>query len=79
MKPLLVLLAGLAIASAAIAQVDPRRPMITGRGNTAARPGQIVVSNQTKPNTPAVVALEKFEVTGSLLRPAAKPGELVKR
>ena len=81
MKKLLVLLAGLALAGAAFASVDPTRPMVTGRGNVDARPGQVIVSNQTKPKTGEneLVTLDKFEVTGSLIRPAAKKAEKPKR
>lgn len=64
------------MAGAAFAQVDPTRPMITGRGNVSARPEQVIVTNQTNPATPAkpaddTVQLEKFQVTGSLLPHAA--------
>jgi hypothetical protein len=72
MKKHLVLLIGLALASTAFASVDPKRPMVTGRGNVDARPGQVIVTNQTKPKAEEAVTLEKFEVTGSLIRPAAK-------
>ena len=75
MKTLLVTFAGLAMAGAAFAQVDPTRPMITGRGNVSARPAQVIVTNQTNPATPAksddTVQLDKFQVTGSLLPRAA--------
>jgi hypothetical protein len=78
MNKLLVSLAGLAIASAAFAQVDPARPMVTGRGNVAAQPAKVIVTNQTmlaaKAEEP--VALEHFVVTGSLLR---KPGPATPR
>jgi hypothetical protein len=43
----------------------------------------VLVTNQTKTATPPTaekpVELTKFEVTGSLLRPAAKPVESAKR
>ena len=77
MKTLLVTFAGLAMAGAAFAQVDPTRPMLTGRGNVSTRPAQLIVTNQTSPATPApaatddTVKLEKFNVTGSLLPHAA--------
>lgn len=74
MKKLIVSLAGLALASAAFAEVNPTRPMMTGRGNVSLRPAQVIVTNQTahaaKPEE--TVALEKFQVTGSLLRKPAK-------
>jgi hypothetical protein len=75
MKTILVTFAGLAMAGAALAQVDPTRPMITGRGNVSARPAQVIVTNQTNPAAPAkpddTVQLDKFQVTGSLLPHAA--------
>jgi hypothetical protein len=75
MKKLIVLIAGLALASAAVAQVDTTRPMLTGRGNVSVRPEKTIVTNQTAP-APAAgnpVELAKFEVTGSLMKhPAAK-------
>jgi len=75
MKTLIITLAGLATAGAAFAQVDPTRPMLTGRGNVSAKPAQLIVTNQTSPATPAkaddAVQLEKFQVTGSLLPHAA--------
>ena len=67
MKNLLVTIAGLAIASAALAQVDPTRPMVTGHGNVNSRPGKIIVTNQTAAKPGEAVKLEKFLVTGSLL------------
>jgi hypothetical protein len=79
MKKLLITFAGLALAGAALASVDPTRPMITGRGNVSAHPDQVIVTNQTSPTdqtTPAsadTVKLEKFQVTGSLMKhPAAQ-------
>lgn len=78
MKNILVTFAGLALASAAFASVDPTRPMLTGRGNVSAHPEQVIVTNQTStsPATPAktaddTVQLEKFNVTGSLLPKSA--------
>jgi len=77
MKKLLITFAGLALAGAAFASVDPTRPMITGRGNVSAHPDQVIVTNQTSPTdqtapAPAEpVKLEKFQVTGSLLPHAA--------
>jgi hypothetical protein len=76
MKTLLVIFAGLAMAGAAFAQVDPTRPMVTGRGNVSARPDQVIVTNQTTPAAPTTktedtVQLEKFQVTGSLMPHAA--------
>ena len=67
MKNLLVTIAGLAIASAALAQVDPTRPMVTGHGNVDGRPGKIIVTNQTAAKPDEAVKLDKFLVTGSLL------------
>jgi hypothetical protein len=70
MKNVLIALAGLAAASAALAQVDPTRVMITGIGNTNAKPGDFVVTNQTESSsssTSDTTTLEKFVVTGSLL------------
>jgi hypothetical protein len=75
MKTLIITLAGLAMAGAALAQVDPTRPMLTGRGNVSTRPAQLIVTNQTSPAIPAKadqpVQLDKFQVTGSLLPHAA--------
>jgi hypothetical protein len=75
MKKLIALLAGLAIAGAAWAKVDPTRPMVTGHGNVTTSPQKVIVTNQTAatPAAPAngssdaVLKLDKFEVTGSLL------------
>lgn len=70
-KQLIATLAGLAIAGAAFASVDPSRPMVTGRGNVDARPGQLIVTNQTAAkDKDDPVKLEKFEVTGSLIKNA---------
>jgi len=84
MKNTIVLIAGLALACAAAAQVDPTRPMLTGRGNVNARPDKSIVTNATSDTTttpPAAksdqpVELVRFEVTGSLLphAPAKTPG-----
>ena len=77
MKTLIITLAGLATAGAAFAQVDPTRPMLTGRGNVSTRPAQVIVTHQTSPAAPEqarsddTVKLEKFNVTGSLLPHAA--------
>ena len=75
MKKTLAVLAGLAVAGAAFATVDTTRPMMTGRGNVNARPGKVIVTNQTaQPASDEALKLEKFVVTGSLLaHPAAKP------
>lgn len=81
MKKILVTFAGLAMAGAALAQVDPTRPMITGRGNVSARPDAVIVTNQTSTTTTTTtttkteepVQLDKFQVTGSLLPHAAAP------
>ena len=68
MKKLLVIFAGLAIAGAAVAQVNPARPMLTGRGNVDARPGKVIVTNQADIKPAEAVTLDKFVVTGSLLK-----------
>ena len=84
MKKLLVLLALPVLSTLAFAQVDTSKPMVTGKGNVAASlPGRVLITNQTQ-TTPAPTAekpveLTKFEVTGSLLRPAAKSAESAKR
>jgi hypothetical protein len=73
-KNILITLAGLALAGAAFASVDPTQPMVTGHGNVATKPATLIVTNQTS-TAPAAdaatkddsVKLEKFEVTGSLL------------
>ena len=71
MKNVLITFAGLALASAAFAQVDPTRAMVTGHGNVSTLPAKLIVTNQTSPATPAkaddTVQLDKFQVTGSLL------------
>lgn len=72
MKNLLVLIAGLAAAGAALAQVDPTRPMVTGHGNVERNPAKIIVTNQTGAKPEEAVKLEKFLVTGSLLPAPAK-------
>jgi hypothetical protein len=75
MKTSLITLAGLAIASAAFADVDPSNPMIIGFGNTRSRPGAVVMTNQTAPATPIPgepTTLDKFFVTGSLIGRAPK-------
>ncbi len=72
MKNIIALLAGLAIAGTAFAQVDPTRPMVTGRGNVEVRPARVIVTNQTKTNPGETLVLEKFQVTGSLLRSPTK-------
>jgi hypothetical protein len=68
MRRIFATIAGLAIATAAQAQVDTTRPMLTGHGNVEARPNKAIVTNQTavNPNDQAVT-LEKFVVTGSLI------------
>ena len=78
MRNVLILLAGLASAGAALAQVDPTHLMITGIGNANAKPGDFVVTNQTESSntsgtsTGETTTLEKFVVTGSLLGHEAK-------
>ena len=81
MKKLIVLLVLPALSTLAFAQVDTSKPMVTGKGNVAALPGRVLVTNQTAPapEADATVKLTKFEVTGSLLRPAAKPAVPAKR
>ena len=71
MKKLLVAIAMLATAGAAMAQVNPTRPMVTGRGNVISRPGKVIVTNQTGPKVEEPQRLEKFMVPGSLLPKAA--------
>ena len=68
MKKLIVSLAGLALASAAFAEVNPTRPMMTGRGDVSTSPAKVIVTNQTAAKPEEAVTLEKFQVTGSLLR-----------
>ncbi|MBI5771492.1 MAG: hypothetical protein HZA93_27200 [Verrucomicrobia bacterium] len=78
MNKLLATLAVLATAGTALAQVDPARPMVTGRGNVDARPGKVIVTNQTKTEAKETLKLERFEVTGSLIKkpaPAPKSAE----
>jgi hypothetical protein len=78
MKKILATIAGLAFVSAAwAASVDPTLPMVTGRGNVSARPVPVVVTHQTAASTPAptpdeTLQLQKFVVTGSLIREPAK-------
>ena len=80
MKNQIVIIAGLALASAAAAQVDPTRPMLTGRGNVNARPVSLIVTNETPATAPIAatsdkakaksddtVEMSRFQVTGSLL------------
>jgi hypothetical protein len=83
MKKLLVLLALPVLSTLAFAQVDTAKPMVTGKGNVTALPSRVLVTNQTKsattPTADKPVELMKFEVTGSLLRPAAKPAATASR
>ena len=73
MKKIIVPIAVLALAGAAAAQVNPARPMVTGRGNVASRPGSVIVTNQTE----EMVKLDKFLVTGSLqAAPAAATAQV---
>jgi hypothetical protein len=73
MKTLLATLAGLTLVSAALAQVNPTRPMVTGHGNVTAQPVKVVITNQTADKPDDSVKLEKFVVTGSLIKhPAAQ-------
>jgi hypothetical protein len=78
MKTLISTIAGLALASAAMAQVDTTRPMVTGHGNVSLHPQKVIVTNQTAAAPQdETVALEKFVVTGSLIhvRPAKAKGK----
>ena len=76
MKKTIVLLAGLALAGTAFAQVNPAKPMITGRSNVEARPARTIKTNQTA--SPAAIAadeevkLDKLVVTGSLMKHPVK-------
>lgn len=77
MKNKIVLLAALALAGTAFAQVNPAQPMVTGKGNVAVRPAKVIVTNQTAPAAPAAksddaINLDKLVVTGSLLKHPAK-------
>lgn len=73
MKNILATIAALALAGAALAQVDPTRPMVTGHGNVSGRPGRIIPTYQTAAKSDESVQLQKFIVTGSLMKdPAAK-------
>jgi hypothetical protein len=77
MKNILATIAALALAGAALAQVDPTQPMVTGHGNVSGRPGRIIPTYQTAKSGESV-QLQKFIVTGSLMKqPAAKavPGK----
>jgi hypothetical protein len=67
MKNIIALLAGLALASAALAEVNPTRPMLTGRGNVSVAPAQLIVTNQTAAKSDDALKLDRFVVTGSLL------------
>ncbi len=70
MKKVITALAGLATAGAAFTQVDPTHLMIIGLGNANAKPGDVIVTNQTAPassSSPDLTTLEKFVVTGSLI------------
>jgi hypothetical protein len=73
MKKILAIIAGLAFAGAALAQVDTTRPMVTGHGNVNAQPRKVIVTNQTAAPSDDALKLDKFVVTGSLLKhPTAK-------
>jgi hypothetical protein len=74
MKTLIAMIAGLALASAALAEVNPTRPMLTGHGNVSVRPAKVIVTNQTAPAAANQdVTLDKITVTGSLMKhPVAK-------
>lgn len=73
MRKLIITIAGLASAGAALAQVDTTRPMLTGHGNVVIRPQRVIVANQTATASgDTAVTLEKFVVTGSLIKAPAK-------
>lgn len=72
MKRTLITIAGLTLAGAAIAQVDPTLPMVTGRGNVTAKPVKVIVTNQSNASTDQAQQLEKFVITGSLIQKPAK-------
>lgn len=73
MKKTLLTIAGIILAGAVLAQVDPTRPMMTGRGNVAARPQKAITTNQTATNSKdQPLVLEKLVVTGSLIPMPAK-------
>jgi hypothetical protein len=84
MKKIITAIAGLATAGAALAQVDTTRLMIIGVGNANAKPGAVIVTNQTAPanatsTDTSTTTLEKFVVTGSLLghdKKGQKPSRL---
>jgi ribosomal protein L21 len=67
MKTMIAFLAGLALAGAAVAEVNPTRPMLTGRGNVAVSRGQVIVTNQTASAADDTIKLDNLVVTGSLL------------
>lgn len=70
MKKIIAAFAGLATAGAALAQVDTTHLMIVGIGNANAKPGDVIVTNQTaaaSSTSTDLTTLEKFVVTGSLL------------
>ncbi len=67
MKKLIAMIAGLALAGAALAEVNPTKPMLTGRGNVTVRPSQVIVTNQTADKPDEGINLDKFVVTGSLI------------
>jgi hypothetical protein len=71
MKNILATIAALALAGAALAQVDPTRPMVTGRGNVSGRPGRIIATSQTAAKSSDEVQLQRFIVTGSLMKHSA--------
>ncbi len=74
MKNKLLLLAALALAGTAFAQVNPAQPMVTGKGNVTVRPAKVIVTNQTATAAKAddTVNLDKIVVTGSLMKHPAK-------
>jgi len=80
MKHAIRLLIVFAITGTAFAQVDPQRPMVTGKGNVDARPEKVVVTNQTAASPESeVVVLENLVVTGSLIPKADAPEKPARR
>jgi hypothetical protein len=65
----------MSLAGTALALVDPKLPMVTGRGNVTGRPGRVIVTNQMDTNSDQTVRLNEFLVTGSLIH---RPGKTAK-
>lgn len=80
MNKVFLLAVVLILPTAAFARIDPTRPMLTGRGNIDARPHRVIVANQVAPDTgDDIVVLDKFVVTGSLIRPTRHPVSFARR